>query len=199
MQKDLLHYLSEIPDHRRKQGMRYDLSKVLALMVIGTLAGRVGYRSIARYGKEHEAYLSKQLGFKHGTPSHVSLGAIVDGVDLLSFERALNAWGRSRLGTNTNEEKKHCLDGLEDREKVVISLDGKAVKSSVGGGNTKNQNFVMFLNAFCADYQTVLASKSYEHKKEGETEVLRMLLEELNLEGTVLTMDAYHSSKKHFS
>lgn len=197
MEKKLLDYLSEIPDKRRKQGRRYELDKVLALVLLGTFAGRVGYRSISRYGKEHEEYMINLLGFKHGIPSHVSLTSIVDGLDFASFERAVNNWSSSRIKGEGSRAKRGTKKGeVEDRSEV-IALDGKAIKSSVRGGNTKHQNFICFVNAFCSEQQAVVSSVGYENGKQSEQIVLRDLVEQLGIKGAVFTMDANHDSKKH--
>jgi hypothetical protein len=190
MEKNLLYYLSEIPDKRRKQGIRYEQHNVLMLMVVGTLAGRTGYRGVARYGKEHESYLIKKLELKHGTPSHVSLGKIIDELDLEAFEAALHKWGKSRI---ENWEGKACIATAKNR---VIALDGKAVKSSVKNGISKSQTFVAFVNAFCSEYKSIVGSKSYTSGEKGEQIVLRELIEELDVKGAIFTMDANHVSKK---
>ncbi len=188
MDLDILNYLSLISDRRRKQGIRYPQHKMLALILIGTLAGRVGYRSITRFCKEHEAYLSKVLKLKHGVPSHVSLTAIVEGVDYKEFERSINDWSKSKRKDQKNSSKAKL--------KNVISLDGKAIKSSVKNGTSKSQNFIAFVNAFCSENEIVVTSIAYENGKGSEQQTLRDLIVELGIKGAVFTADAAHPSKK---
>ena len=78
----------------------------------------------------------------------------------------------------------------------MISLDGKAIKSSVKNGLSKSQNFISFVNAFCAEKQIVLTTLAYEHKKENEQDKLRELISELGIKNAVFTADAAHPSKK---
>lgn len=180
----ILEYLSKIPDKRRKQGIRYPLDKTLALMLIGTMAGCVGYRSVARFCKEQDKLLSKAFGLKHGVPSHVSLTAIVESVDLEDFQSALNQWAQSKILTGQKESK-------------VIAIDGKSIKASVESGISKEQNFIAFVHAFCVDHQLLLGALAFENKKQGEIEVVRQLIGTLGIRQAVFTLDAMHDSKKH--
>jgi hypothetical protein len=183
----ILEYLSEIPDSRRKQGQRYPLDKMLCLVLLGTLAGRVGYRAISRFGKEHEAYISKILGLKHGTPSHVSLTSIIDNIDFEDFQKAVNKWSMSKYGESSETGK---------GTKKLIALDGKSIKSSVEKGQSSKQNFVAFVNAFCLDQEHIVGAMAYENGKGSEIEVVRDLIKELGIKEAVFTLDANHESKK---
>ena len=180
---NLLEYLAKIPDRRRKQGIRYPLDKTLTIMLLGTLCGRVGYRSVGRFAKQHKSVLTKLLGLKHGVPSHVSLAAIINGLDYDEFQKVLNEWSLSRLK-------------MTGQGPVVIPIDGKAIKSSVSGGNAEGQNFVTFVSAFCAQQGIVIHAEAGENKHQGELQVVRGVIENLGLTGVVFTLDAAHDSKK---
>ena len=180
---DIQTFLAKIPDPRRKQGIRYPLDKTLVLMLLGTMAGCIGYRSVARFYKANEKYLSKTLGFKHGLPSHVSLTAIIENVDLTAFEKALTEWGISKLKSNNNAPP-------------VIAIDGKSIKSSVTSGISNQQNFISIVHAFCVSQELVISSLSFENKNLHETEVVRQMIEMLGIQGVVYTLDAAHASKK---
>ena len=134
-----------------------------------------------------EAYLSKILELKHGVPSHVSLTAIVEGVDYKEFERSINHWSKSKRTERKRSSK--------DKTKNVISLDGKAIKSSVKNGTSKSQNFIAFVNAFCSENEIVVTSMAYENGKGSEQQTLRDLIAELGIKGAVFTADAAHPSK----
>jgi len=123
-------------------------------------------------------------------PSHVSLTAIVEGVDFEEVEKAVNDWSKSKFSFRT---KKGKLKSPKDR---VIALDGKAIKASVKNGTSNSQNFIAFVNAFCAKQEHVLSALAYENGKTSEQINLRKLVETLGVEGAVFTMDAIHDSKK---
>ena len=180
---NILTYLSQVPDKRRRQGIRYPLDKTMVLMLIGVMAGCEGYRSIARFCKSHEKLLTKAFDLKHGVPSHVSFTAIANRVDMEDLQEALNQWSLSKL------EKK-------PGESPVIAIDGKAIKSSLKSGISNEQNFLAFVNAFCVSQQIVASSIVYENKTGSEIETVRQLIDHLGVKGAIFTLDANHDSKK---
>lgn len=180
---DLLAHLSKLPDSRRKQGLRYPLDKTMVLMLIGSMAGCEGYRCVARFCKRYEGYLSKILELKHGVPSHVSLTSIVDSIDLEAFEKALKDWGVSKMG-------------IGNKAPGVVAIDGKAIKSSLKNGTSRQQNFISVVHAFCVSQELVIGSVCYENKHQNEGEMVRQMIEMLGIKGALYTLDANHDSKK---
>ncbi|MEL6195184.1 MAG: ISAs1 family transposase [Bacteroidota bacterium] len=177
----LLESLKTVKDPRRAQGQRYPLNILLALMLMGTMAGRVGYRSVSRFCKQFEKELKKMFGLTHGVPSHVTLSKTIEAVDLDELNQALNKWSKSQVS---------------DYKNVAVAFDGKAVKSSVKDGTGKGQNFVALVNAYCHDRELVIGSLSFENKHGSEIEAFRELAAALELEGAIFTLDAKHDSKK---
>lgn len=121
---------------------------------------------------------------KHGVPSHVSLTAIVEQVELEAFQKAINEWAKSKL-----------LKGKKGTKR--IALDSKSIKVSVEEGITKAQNFIAFVEAFCLEQQLVVGALAYENKKQGETQVIQQMINMLGIQGAIFTLDARHDSKKH--
>ena len=177
----LLESLQTVRDPRRSQGQRYPLNVLLTLMLMGTMAGRIGYRSVARFCKQFETELKQMFGLAHGVPSHVTLSKTIEAVDIGEFNDALNQWSKSQVN---------------DYKDVAVAFDGKAVKSSVSDGTSKTQNFIAFVNAYCHDREMVIGSLSFESKHGSETEAFRELATTLELEGAIFTLDARHDSKK---
>ncbi len=57
MGTNLLSYLENIPDPRRRAGSRHPLPAVLAMVIMGNLSGRYGYRELARFMQRHAGNL----------------------------------------------------------------------------------------------------------------------------------------------
>ncbi|MEM8898112.1 MAG: ISAs1 family transposase, partial [Bacteroidota bacterium] len=177
----LLERLQTVSDPRRAQGQRYPLNILLILMLMGTMAGRVGYRSIARFCQQFEKELKQIFDLPHGVPSHVTLSKTIGLVDVHEFTTVLNEWSKGQV---------------PDYKGVAIAFDGKAVKSSVSDPTSKTQNFIAFVNAYCHERELVIGSLSFENKHGSEIEAFRELANALELEGAVFTLDAKHDSKK---
>jgi hypothetical protein len=64
----LLHFLSEIPDPRGRNGPQHPLSAVLALACRAIRCGARGYAAIAQWAHDHDIELMHRLGFTRRPP-----------------------------------------------------------------------------------------------------------------------------------
>ncbi|WP_369831897.1 hypothetical protein [Chlorogloea sp. CCALA 695] len=67
------------------------------------------------------------------------------------------------------------------------------------GYRTQNgyQNFVSLVSVYSHQQGVVLAAQQFESNKSGELKVVQTILEALQLEGVVFTMDALHCQKNY--
>ncbi|MGC8877720.1 MAG: transposase family protein [Anaerolineae bacterium] len=62
--KSLLDYLGTVPDPRRRQGRRYPLAGVLAVLILAALHGESSLRGMWQWAQAHQDLLLKPLGFE---------------------------------------------------------------------------------------------------------------------------------------
>jgi hypothetical protein len=178
----LMEHLATVKDNRRKQGRRYPLESLLALIIIGQLMGKTAIREIARFGRLNAQTLAPLLGFrKLDMPSHETLNKLVSVLDFNSVLAAFHAW--------TNEQSPLVAGEW-------LAADGKAVRSSVSDPSNEYQNFVSFVSLFRRSSGLVQAAQKLENNKEGEIAVLQGMLSALSARGVTITMDALHCQKK---
>ena len=60
----------------------------------------------------------------------------------------------------------------------------------------KYQNFVNVVSIYCSRMGVSLSSKAMNSKEQSEVEVLRTLIESLDIQGVIMTIDALHCQKK---
>ena len=77
-----------------------------------------------------------------------------------------------------------------------ISIDGKSLKNTVSNYDNAEQNFINCVSAFSHQRKLVLGVKMSENQRESEINVVRDLIELLDLTGVVFTFDALHCQKK---
>ena len=53
MDKSLIDYLKQIPDHREPHGLRHPLWLVLLIIIMGMMSGYWGYRQLGRFVERH--------------------------------------------------------------------------------------------------------------------------------------------------
>ena len=117
-QTSLVEYLQQIPDFRRKQGLRYPLPAVLLLSIMSIMSGRCGYRETAAFCKANQKELLRFLHLeKRGClPSHVTVREVLKGVNLDDVLAAFNDWAAQHASVDKQE---------------WMAIDGKAIASAV--------------------------------------------------------------------
>ena len=76
MQASLLEILREIPDHRRREGKRFDLPTVLLYAILSMVAGANSYRQMHEFIRVHRLRLNDAFDLELPyTPSYYRLAA----------------------------------------------------------------------------------------------------------------------------
>ncbi len=73
-----------------------------------------------------------------------------------------------------------------------VAVDGKSIKGTVTEPGTAYQNFISLVSLYSSQQGIVLKSQQFEPKYNRELKVVQTMLEALNLEGVVFTLDALH-------
>src|SRR5262245_18594951 len=115
----LMQLLEGIRDPRAARGKRHPLSALLALAVVGMLAGMTSYEAIVQYGKERGWEFLRLLGFTTGWGlCKATYSRVFRRLDIADFEARVGRWIRARRGT---DEASH------------VALDGKTARGSRDG------------------------------------------------------------------
>ena len=179
----LIESLQQIPDFRRKQGQRYPLIAVLLIAIMSIMSGRCRYREIAAFANANRKELLKffHLQKRKRLPSHVTFREILKGVDFDDVLAAFNAWAAQYVTIDSEE---------------WFAMDGKALASTVTDYETSYQNFVSLVSVFSHKRGQVLKTAKLENQKSSEIPTVRALIEALDLQSVVITLDALHCQKK---
>lgn len=172
--------LQGIKDKRRKQGQRYPLSSFLEMIVLAGMSGYFGINSIGRFVKYNSDYFITRYGLLHGAPSQTGIYNFLKDLDYNELNRVLEKWMRGQL----------------KGEDVWVSIDGKALGSTVTNANDSKQDFKSIISMFCSSNNLVMTTKGYTSKKNYEIRRVQELIEELEIKGITMTIDALHCQKK---
>ncbi len=77
-----------------------------------------------------------------------------------------------------------------------MSIDGKALASTVTDYNSSYQNFVSLVSVFSHKRGQVVRAAKLENQKSSEIPTVQVLIEALDLQDVVLSLDALHCQKK---
>jgi len=166
-----LSFFADLPDPRQPGKVIYPLQEVLLLCLLAVLAGAESFVEIARFGEKKIELLRRFLPFKDGTPSHDQLGDIFATLDATIFQRCFVAWVASITGVPAD----------------VIAIDGKTSRRSAD--KRKGKAAIHMVSAFAARQRLVLGQVKVADKS-NEIIAIPALLDMLQIEGAVVTIDA---------
>jgi hypothetical protein len=173
--RSLLEWLQEVPDPRSPHGRRHPLASILALAVVGILAGMKSLEAIAQFGRDQGKPLAEALGFRrHRTPCKATFSNIFRELDVTRFERVLTDW------------ISHQKQAWDDQ----IALDGKVLKGSAEGDTPG----VLLLSAYVPQTSAVLAQLEVK-RSTNEHKAALELLGILPLKEKVMTGDAIFTQR----
>lgn len=179
--KNLYECLNEIKDFRRSQGQRISLAAFLEICVLAGMSGHFGINSISRFIKNNEIFFIDRYNLLHGVPSKTTVFNIFRELPFEDFTGVLRKW----------------MNQFIDSEKPMwVSIDGKAIGSTLTDTYGKMQNFKSMVSLFNRELGVVLNTTGIETKKENEGQAVRDLIDQLETKGITFTLDALHCQKK---
>ena len=126
LNKSLVDYLKEIPDHRDTHGRRHPLWLILLIMILGIMSGYWGYRGLGRFVERHRRQLIQVLNIPQArVPSYSTLRRVMIDLDYEAVTQVFNDWASQypsyvRLRNQrvaetefTHQEKRNKIDSLQ--------------------------------------------------------------------------------------
>lgn len=185
MGESLIKSLQNIRDFRATAGRRYPLWLILLLVVMGTMSGCRSYQALEDFGMRHYEALSEKLGINiKRLPSDTTFRRILQRLDFVQLKQQFEQWAK---------------DNIEMEPGEWVAIDGKSIKSTVDKHDSDYQNFVSMVSVYSQQQGVVLATQAFERKSTSELKVVQTLLEALELQNVVMTLDALHCQKKQHS
>ncbi|PUV21587.1 ISAs1 family transposase [Sphingobacterium athyrii] len=169
----LHHYFEQFPDHRISRNKKHLLSDIIILSILGVLCGAESWDSIEAFGKTKLGFLKGFLKLPHGIPSHDTINRVFSGLRPKLFEKMFVEWA----GSLKNESIK----------KEVISIDGKSIRGS--RDSFHSQSPIHMVSAWASSNELVLGQLKVSDKS-NEITAIPLLLELLDIEGSIVTIDA---------
>jgi hypothetical protein len=181
-ESNLLDYLARIQDPRRLQGQRHELRLILLITIMSVMSGYIGYRAIGDFMKRNKEDLLTTLKPKKGRlPSFDIIREVLISIDFREFSKQFHHWAKQYVGISARE---------------WVGIDGKAIGGTITNSWGIDQNFISLVSLYCSKKKLVLGNAQVTNGKESEIPVVQQLIEALDLEGVVFTLDALHCQKK---
>lgn len=172
----LFELLGQVPEFRKRRGIRYRLQTLLAVAACAVLAGMKSLTAMADWAKAQSEETLRLLGCRRGkAPSEKTIRRVLGGLDIVDLEGRVGGWFAER--------QRLSGDG--------VAIDGKTLRGSGDGDEPP----VHLVSAVSHGERTVLAQIQIPDKS-NEINAACPLLEPLPLKGAVVTGDAIFTQKK---
>ena len=171
-------FFEEVPDFRLNRRKLHKLGDILMLSLCAVLSGAEDFEDMENYGKQKEDFLRQFLELPNGIPSHDTINRVYNRLDKDKFAEGLHRWSRE------------ILDFMEYYQ---LNIDGKVLRGTGQAG--KKHAGICLVSAWAEEQRLVLGQKRTEEKSNEKTAIPE-LLEELDLQGALVSIDAIACSVK---
>lgn len=165
----------------QNQHLLHALIDIVTLSVLGTICGANNMPEVCEYAKANFTWLNSFLELKNGIPSHDTFERVFAKLNPELFEACFRDW----VGSLELVE--------EDSLKNVIAIDGKTCRGS--GCKSQKTKPIHMVSAW-ATSQKLLLGQIKTEEKSNEITAIPKLLEKVDIEGSIVTIDAMGCQKK---
>jgi predicted transposase YbfD/YdcC len=178
----MVRYFKEMDDPRSQVNRLHLLEDIIVISILGVLAGADGPLAIAQWASTQKAWLKNHLRLPHGTPSRDTIARVLKSLKPTAFQQCFAAWL-----TSLQEEPSVVENDQQDKPLRQIALDGKCLRRSHARG--RGLGAMYLVSAWATDQGIALGQLAVEEKSNEITAIPR-LLDQLDLTGAVVTIDA---------
>jgi predicted transposase YbfD/YdcC len=166
-----------ISDPRSERTQLHQLSDILTIAILSTIAGGQGWEDMELYGESKQAWLSTFLALPNGIPSADTFRRLFERIHPQQFEQCFEQWVKLLV---------------EDLGVNLIAIDGKGVNGSYD--RSIGRKALHLVSAWASEHRLVLAQAKVQDKS-NEITAVPALLALLDLQGAIVTLDAMGTQK----
>jgi predicted transposase YbfD/YdcC len=171
-------HFGEIEDPRVERTRAHYLVDIIVIALFAIISGADSWVGIETYGNSKEEWLKQFLGLPNGIPSHDTFARVFARLDPEKLETEFRNWVQTIAGKLSAQ---------------VIAIDGKASRGSYD--REKGIKDLQLVSAWATSSRLVLGQEAVD-KKSNEITAIPKLLEQLELKGCIVTIDAMGTQKK---
>ena len=95
MNKSFVESFEKLEDPRIERTKKHALFDVMAIAILGVMAGSQSFEEIEDFGVTHKAWLKQYLILGNGIPSHGTINRVCQGLCPKAFQEAFLEWVKS--------------------------------------------------------------------------------------------------------
>ncbi len=163
---------SALEDPRGAQGVQHPFLSIVLIAILATIAGAQGWEDIELYAESHEEWLQPFLELPRGIPHADTYRRVFEQLDPAALERCFRNWVKQIVSASSAQ---------------AIPIDGKTARGSYD--RHQGQSAMHCVSAWSSEHRLVLGPVKAESKT-NEIQAITALLELLDLNGCIITIDA---------
>jgi predicted transposase YbfD/YdcC len=166
----------DLPDPRINRRKLHKLEDIVTIAILAVLSGADHWTEIEDYGRSKRPWLETFLELPNGIPSHDTFGRVFALLDPSAFRESFARWieaMRTRLVRRSTEPQ--------------VAIDGKTSRRS--GSRASGLGPLHLVSAWSVEHGVVLGQVATDVKS-NEITAIPKLLELINVEGCIVTIDA---------
>jgi predicted transposase YbfD/YdcC len=174
-------YFESLSDPRHTRNRKHLLVDIAVIAVCGILCGCDGPTAIHRWAKHREPWLTQHLVLPNGIPSRDCIRRLLMALKPEAFQRCFQAWISDAILTDVGESE------------LLVSIDGKTCRGS--HDEAKGLGALHIVSAWASEEGIALGQVACAEKS-NEITAIPQLLEQIDLSGALITIDAMGCQKE---
>jgi len=173
-------YFESLGDPRHMRNRKHLLVDIAVIAVCGIICGCDGPTAIHRWAKHRESWLALHLALPNGIPSRDCIRRLLIVLKPEAFQRCFQAWIADAILIDSNNQGR------------LVAIDGKTCRGS--HDEAKGLGALHIVSAWASEEGIALGQVATEAKS-NEITAIPQLLEQIDLAGTLITIDAMGCQK----
>ena len=174
---DLISFSKHIVDQRIDRNKIHSVETIVYISMAAVLCGAESWNEIELFGKSKEAYFRSRIESFNGVPSHDTFNRFFSSIDIDYFERQFRYWVRELCGK---------IEG-------VVPVDGKTIR---GASQRDPNGFKLHMVSAFSAVNGISLGQIKTEDKSNEITAIPALIEALDLEDCIITIDAMGCQKE---
>ena len=174
-------YFESLSDPRHTRNRKHLLVDIVVIAVCGVICGCDGPTAIHRWAKHRQSWLAQHLALPNGIPSRDCIRRLLIVLKPEAFQRCFLAWISDTILADANDP---------DR---LVAIDGKSCRRSHDRAN--DLGALHIVSAWATEEGIALGQVATDAKS-NEITAIPQLLEQIDLAGTLITIDAMGCQKE---
>lgn len=174
----LVTHFQALEDPRLERSRLHNLLDIVAITICAVICGADSWVDVEKYGQAKQDWLRRFLKLPNGIPSHDTFGRVFAAIVPGQFQTCFAGWVQEMAGQL----------GLKQ-----IAIDGKTLRGSHDRSNGKAA--LHLVSAWAVENHLTLGQQAVDSKS-NEITAIPKLLELLDLEGALVTIDAMGCQKE---